>query len=98
MRWRREWHPTRRRAASLPDLVSGLLAAAQVHGGAEDVFRFLWRHYHSKFSRAALLLQSAVLPAIAIVGGAIVATVALSVFLPMIRMTDHVGAFPAIRP
>jgi type II secretory pathway component PulF len=86
------------RAAGMPRLVHGLLATAQPSGFTADVFNFLARYYESRFSRAALLVQNAVLPAIAICAGAVVCATALAVFIPMLRMLDHVSNIPRFTP
>jgi type II secretory pathway component PulF len=58
-----------------------------------DVFRFLSRYYAGKFSRLAILLQGAAVPATAIAFGAIVAFVALSLFTPMIALINSVSHY-----
>jgi type II secretory pathway component PulF len=62
-----------------------------------NVFRFLARYYDARFSRLAILLNSAVPPALALLFGAIVAAVALAMFLPMIRLIDQVNPGVEVR-
>jgi len=86
------------RAAGMPNLVYGLLATAQPSASTPEVFQFLARHYSSRFSRAALLVQNAVLPAMAILAGAVVCATALAVFLPLLRLMDRISQIPRFTP
>jgi type IV pilus assembly protein PilC len=78
------------RSAGFPPLVSGMTSAAIYNGDLAAAMRFLGRYYDSRFSRLALLLRSAAMPIMALVLGSVVATVALSVFLPIIALIDVV--------
>ena len=75
-------------SAGLPKLVSSMLSTARGPDGGHAVFQFLARHYRSRFSRAALLVEAAVVPLTVLFFAAIVACVALSLFLPMVSLID----------
>ncbi len=77
------------RAAQMPAIMSGLLLSADATPDLSGVFRFLGRYYDGQFSRAALLLEGAVIPGIAIVFGIVTMLVLLSVFVPMVEMMKH---------
>lgn len=79
------------RDAGLPPLLAGMLGSAQAAGGMADTFDFLGRYYETRFSRTILLLQGAVAPLTSLVFGAIVCAIALSMFLPMIRLIEGAG-------
>jgi type II secretory pathway component PulF len=93
LEWRlRRWHeyliggePIEQaaRSAGMPELLAGMLATARAGDDTPEVFRFLARYYDSRFSRAALLLRGATVPAVAIICGALVTVVALGVFQPL---------------
>jgi type IV pilus assembly protein PilC len=72
-------------AAGMPKLIAGLTTSA-------DGFAFLSRYYHDKFSRTALLIRAAAVPAMVLFFGVIVAIVALTLFLPIIALIDSVGS------
>jgi type II secretory pathway component PulF len=76
------------RDAGLPELLVGLISTAQGAGDMPEVFDFLSRYYDSRFSRAAQLLRGALIPMLAIGFGAIVAGMALSIFEPLISLTN----------
>ena len=75
-------------SAGLPRLITSMLSTGRGADGARGVFQFLARYYRSRFSRAALLVEAAVVPATVLFFAAIVACVALSLFLPMVSMID----------
>ena len=75
-------------SAGLPTLVSSVLNTARGPEGGHAAFKFLARYYRSRFSRAALLVEAAVVPLTVLVFAAIVACVALSLFLPMVSLID----------
>ena len=77
-------------AAGMPDLLVGVLRTA---GGADapEMLRFLARYYEGRFSRAAALLRGGLLPAAAILMGVPVGAFILGVFLPLIRLMDHLS-------
>ena len=77
------------REARMPHLVCGMVGAAVTTARAVEVFRFLARYYESRFSRMAVLLEGAAVPAVAIVFGLIVGSVVLGLMLPLIEMIDH---------
>ncbi|MDQ3440398.1 MAG: type II secretion system F family protein [Planctomycetota bacterium] len=76
-------------SAGLPKLVSSMLSTARGAAGAQGVFQFLARYYRSRFSRAALLVEAAVVPVTVLFFAAIVACVALSLFLPMVSLIEN---------
>ncbi len=73
----------------MPAIMIGLIGPANTTPDLSNVFRFLARYYDAQFSRAALLLEGAVIPGISIVFGAATLFVALSVYLPMIEIMKH---------
>jgi type II secretory pathway component PulF len=77
------------RRAGMPRLVVGLIATAQPADLA-GALRFLARYYQGRFSRLTLLLSAAAAPALALLFGAVVATVALGVFVPVVRLLDSI--------
>ena len=78
-------------SAGMPRLVSSMLGAARGADGARGVCQFLARYYGSRFSRAAVLVDAALVPATVLLFAAIVACVALSLFLPMVSMIDSLA-------
>jgi type IV pilus assembly protein PilC len=85
--------PDAARAAGMPPLITGMTTTGLAATNMADVFRFLSRYYAGKFSRLAILLQGAAVPATAIAFGAIVAFVALSLFTPMIALINSVSHY-----
>jgi type IV pilus assembly protein PilC len=81
------------RTARMPALVSGMLKTALDTPAAAEGFRFLGRYYGARFSRAMIMLRASAVPVFAIVMGVVVGIVALSVFLPMIRLLDAVQPY-----
>jgi type IV pilus assembly protein PilC len=77
------------RRANLPALVSNLLRTAHGPDGARDVFRFLARYYDSRHSAAAAVVQGAAIPVMVAVFGIAVASLALAMFLPLVRLMQH---------
>jgi type II secretory pathway component PulF len=77
------------RRAGMPRLVVGLIATAQP-ADLVNALRFLARYYAARFSRLMLLLHAAAAPLLAVVFGAVVAVVALGIFLPMVRLADSI--------
>jgi type II secretory pathway component PulF len=86
--------PDAARDAGLPRLIYSMLGTAIQTPDLAEVLRFLGRYYSTRFSRGAAILQAAVIPFIAITMGAVVAWLALSVFLPLIRLIDTVVPYP----
>ena len=78
------------RRAKLPPMFVGLLRTS---GGADlaDVLRFLARYYDSRFARSSVMLNAALVPALSLVAGVIVGLIVLSLFLPLVRMIDHLS-------
>ena len=79
------------RSARLPPLLAEMLAPATSGDAAADVMDFLSRYYANRFSRAALLLQNAAIPAMVFVFGFFVAAIALSIVAPMAALIDHMS-------
>jgi type II secretory pathway component PulF len=83
------------RQAGLPAMVYGMLAT--VRGPeAPDVFRFLARYYRTRFSRAAALLQGAMVPVMVFFFAALVGCVAGAMFTPMINLINSLS-YQALR-
>ena len=78
------------RAASMPALVSGMAATANAAADLPRAFHFLTRYYDGQFSRAAVLLEGALVPGIAVLLGVPVALVSLSIFVPLTEFLQHV--------
>lgn len=76
--------------AKMPAMMVGLLRTA---GGADvaDVLRFLARYYDSRFGRASVMLNAALVPSLSLVAGAVVGSIIVALFLPLIRMIDHLS-------
>ena len=72
-------------------LTLSMLATASQTPDIAQVLRFLGRYYSTRFSRAVALLQASVVPLIALVMGSLVAWLALSVFLPLVRLIDRLA-------
>jgi type II secretory pathway component PulF len=84
------------RQAQLPVLMSGLLGTAHAPPDVVAVLRFLARYYAARFSRVVVLLREAAVPVLALGagGGGVVATIALAVFVPIVRLIDTVSVYP----
>jgi type IV pilus assembly protein PilC len=78
------------RRAAMPPLLAGLLRTV-TGGEIVDVFRFLARYYDSRFARTAVLLHAAMVPAMTILMGVVVAVVARSLFDPLIALLDELS-------
>jgi type IV pilus assembly protein PilC len=79
------------RAAPMPAVVAGMLVSARGPAAAAEVFRFLARYYHTRYSRTAALVQGATVPIVVFFFAAIVACVALAMFLPITTLIDHMA-------
>ncbi len=83
--------------ARLPRLMVGMLATGQAISDPARVFDFLCRYYTNRFSRAALLIKSAVLPATVIMMSLVIGWVAYSMMLPLVVLIEDatlkVGTF-----
>jgi type IV pilus assembly protein PilC len=79
------------RRSGMPDLVVGLLASARDASGVGDVFAFLARYYHSRFSRTAAILQGASVPVLVFLFGVLVGAIVLSLFAPLISLINAVA-------
>lgn len=76
------------RTAGMPELMAGMLATAKAGDDTPEVFRFLAGYYETRFSRAAVLLRAAVVPAVAIGFGSLVCAIAVSLFQPLITLME----------
>jgi general secretion pathway protein F len=84
--------------AGFPKLLAGMLATTSAHGSADtpEVFTFLARYYDGRFSRAAALLEGALLPAMVLVFAFFVGSAALGLFMPMIELMDRTGGLTGL--
>lgn len=78
--------------AGMPPIVSGMLRPAQDTAGAAEVFAFLARYYDGRHSKAAALLEGAAIPVLVLVMASFVLTLALGMFLPIIKMIEHLSS------
>jgi type II secretory pathway component PulF len=76
------------RAAPMPPLVVGMLASAHGPDAARDVFRFLARYYHTRYSRTAALAHGAAVPVVVFFFAILVTCVALALFMPLVTLID----------
>lgn len=76
------------RSAGMPALIVEMLAPVRDVAAGADVFTFLARYYATRFSRFAILLQSAAMPATVLFFGALVAWVAVAMFAPMLALIE----------
>lgn len=81
------------RNAGMPRLLSGMLATTSARGSADaaGVFEFLARYYDGRFSRAAALLEGAMVPVMVMVFAFFVGSAALGLYLPMINLIEHMS-------
>jgi MSHA biogenesis protein MshG len=82
---RREIAPAAR-VARLPKVLCAMVATTRNAGDLPETLRFLSRYYDGRFSRSAILLRNAILPATAIIGGIVVMLIALGVFQPLVDL------------
>ncbi len=85
--------PDAARAADMPALITGMTTTGLAATNMIDVFRFLSRYYAGKFSRLAILLRGAAIPAFVFFFGTIVALVALSMFAPLIALIGSISGY-----
>jgi type IV pilus assembly protein PilC len=78
------------REAGMPPLLVGMLATARGSDDSARVMRFLAGYYATRFSRALTVARAALIPALVICFGVIVAVVSLSLFVPLVQLSDHV--------
>ncbi|HEX8525090.1 MAG TPA: type II secretion system F family protein [Tepidisphaeraceae bacterium] len=79
------------RQAWLPSLVWGMLSTATQENDAVNALRFLARYYRSRFARTAAFVQAATVPLIVMIFGVIVGFVAMSLFVPLVKIIDATG-------
>jgi type IV pilus assembly protein PilC len=78
--------------AAMPAIFSGMLRTARDSAGAAEVFAFLARYYDSRHSKAAALLEGAAIPAMVLVMAFFVVTLALGLFLPLVKLMEHLSS------
>ena len=83
-------------AARMPPLLSSMLNTAHGPDATRDVFQFLARYYRSRFSRGALLVEAALVPVTVLIFAVAVTCIALSLFLPLIELTEHLNTMPGM--
>jgi type IV pilus assembly protein PilC len=79
------------RAAGMPAFFVGMIGTANSLADQNEVFVFLSRYYSSRFRRHQAIIEGAIVPAVALVMGLVVVGVALSIFLPMNQMVEHLS-------
>jgi type II secretory pathway component PulF len=79
------------RVSQMPRLVVGMLATVRGVEAAADAFRFLARYYHSRYSRVAALLYGAAVPITVFFFGALVLTVAMAMFAPLVTLINSLS-------
>lgn len=76
------------RAARMPAILWGMLAAARGPEGTRNVLLFLGRYYDTRFNAAGALLRAAAVPIMVGITATLVTIIALGVFMPMIRLAE----------
>jgi type IV pilus assembly protein PilC len=82
------------RDAGIPRILIDMLATACSTRNAADLFRFFEDYYRARFSRSRYVLEAMVIPLTALVMGLVVACVALSLFVPLVAMIEHLCESP----
>lgn len=77
--------------AGLPGILVGILSASGDQPSA--ALDFLGRYYAHRFSRLRILLRGAVVPIAVAFFATCVCLIALSTFLPIVEMTNHIAAW-----
>jgi type IV pilus assembly protein PilC len=80
------------RAAPMPPLVTGMLVGVRGTEAAGEVFAFLARYYHTRYSRTAALAAGAAVPVTVFFFAALVTVVALSLFTPIISLINNLSS------
>lgn len=78
--------------AGMPAIISGMLRTARDSAGAAEVFAFLSRYFDSRHSKAAALLEGAAIPIMVLFLACLVVTLALGMFLPIVKLTEHLSS------
>jgi type II secretory pathway component PulF len=78
--------------ARIPPLVTGMLRTSRDSTGTAEVFTFLSRYYDGRHSKAAALLEGAAIPIMVLCMAALVLTLALGLFLPMVKLMEHLSS------
>lgn len=76
------------RKAGMPAMVVGMMRTARGTAALPAVFAFLGRYYDARWVAATTLAQSAAIPVMVLILALFVASLALAIFLPMVRMID----------
>jgi len=82
------------RAAHMPPLMIGMLAAVRSVDDLGDIFSFLARYYEFRFSHRREMLRALYIPFVVAAMGVVVLLIALSVFQPLILMIQAMTHFP----
>lgn len=79
------------RQARMPPILPGMLRTARDSAGTAEVFAFLSRYYDGRHGKAAALLDGAAIPVMVLVMAVFVLTLALGLFLPMVKLMEHLS-------
>lgn len=79
------------RRAAMPRFMVGMLATASAAPVMADVFRFLARFYSRRFVLRRELVRGTYLPVVTLLMALIVTAVALTLFLPLVNLMDHLS-------
>jgi type II secretory pathway component PulF len=77
------------RGAALPGIFVGIISAAGDQTAA--ALDFLGRYYANRFSRVRILLRGAVVPAVVLFFALCVSAIALSIFMPLVSLINHMA-------
>ncbi len=80
------------RKAALPAVAVSMMRTGQTTSRLPDVFRFLSRHHHWRFSRAAEAMRAVTLPLIIILLAAVVGFFTVAVFMPLPELIESVSS------
>ena len=79
------------RRAAMPRLLVGMLATASAAAAMGEVFRFLSRFYSRRFVLRRELVRGTYLPVVTLLMALIVTAVALTLFLPLVNLMEHLS-------
>jgi type II secretory pathway component PulF len=77
--------------AAMPPIMFGMLRTARDSAGTAEVFAFLSRYSDGRHSKAAALLEGAAIPAMVLVMASFVLTLALGLFLPLVKLAERLS-------
>jgi type IV pilus assembly protein PilC len=80
------------RAAPMPGLVTGMLVSVRGADAGGEVFAFLARYYHTRYSRTAALAAGAAVPVTVFFFAILVTIVALSLFTPIVTLINNLSS------